>query len=61
MASAAKLGAVASTVWACLAMPGLTFGVVPAQADPQGDYLFDLTNAGIGGPKENLLALGRTV
>jgi hypothetical protein len=29
-----------------------------ASADPQGDYLYDLNNAGIGGPKNTLLELG---
>jgi hypothetical protein len=29
-----------------------------ASADAQGDYLYDLSNAGIGGPKNTLLQLG---
>jgi hypothetical protein len=29
-----------------------------AAADPQGDYLYDVNNAGIGGPKNTLLQLG---
>jgi hypothetical protein len=29
-----------------------------ASADPQGDYLYDLNNAGIGGPTNTLLELG---
>jgi hypothetical protein len=42
----------------------LTLGVASvagtgiASADPQGDYLYDLNNAGIGGPKNTLLQLG---
>ncbi len=33
-------------------------GASIASADPQGDYLYDLNNAGIGGPKNTLLGLG---
>ncbi len=32
-----------------------------ASADAQGDYIYDLTNHGIGGSKQNLLDLGQNV
>ena len=32
-----------------------------ASADAQGDYIYDLTNHGIGGSRQNLLDLGQNV
>jgi hypothetical protein len=37
---------------------GSVAGMGIASADPQGDYMYDLNNAGIGGPKNTLLQLG---
>jgi hypothetical protein len=36
-------------------------GAATASADAQGDYVYDLTNHGIGGPRQNLLQLGQDV
>lgn len=48
---------VAGTVMAALVIPLTTHGAVSAKAD-LGDYLYDLTNAGIGGPQSELESLG---
>ncbi|WP_353647188.1 MULTISPECIES: DUF732 domain-containing protein [Mycobacteriaceae] len=50
---------VAGTALALLALQLSPHVAFPARAE-LGDYLYDLTNAGIGGPQPQLESLGRT-
>jgi len=46
------------SLFAILVVSQSLAGTGDAQADAQSDYLFDLTNAGIGGPRPDLVRLG---
>lgn len=60
MLSRKKIASVIAGVALALGMASLA-GAAIASADPQGDYIYDLSNHGIGGSRQNLLDLGQKV
>lgn len=57
MSSRKRLASIAAGIILTLGVAlGTSTGI--ASAAPKDDYLYDLSNAGIGGPKDTLLSLG---
>ena len=60
MLSRKKIASVIAGVTLGLGIASIA-GAASAAADPQGDYIYDLNNHGIGGSRQNLLDLGQNV
>jgi len=60
MDSRKKIASVITGINLALGMASVA-GAASASADPQGDYIYDLNNHGIGGSRQKLLDLGENV